>query len=94
MIDAAIHRVSKDADRVICSVTQGPWTPTGLRPRNEKGGIFTIKGVKRLMYTHIVIARRERSDQRGNLSCLGGRGRGCLYGYSGPVDRRGLTPWR
>ena len=44
------------------------------------------------MTKHLVIARRERSERRGNPSCLERRGRVCLFGYSGPVDRHGLRP--
>ena len=67
-------------------------SPRAFSPCDDNSGIFTIKGVKRLSFTHFVIAKRERRKLRGNLSCLGGRGWGCLFGYSGPVDRHGLRP--
>ena len=38
----------------------------GLRPRDDKSGSGCVA---------FVIARRERSEGRGNPSCLGGRGR-------------------
>jgi hypothetical protein len=36
--DAAIHRVSRDVDGFVCSVSGSQWIPTGLRPRDDKGG--------------------------------------------------------
>jgi hypothetical protein len=44
--DAAIHRVSVDAVGVDCSVSDSQWIATGLRPRDDNSGIFTMKGVK------------------------------------------------
>ena len=46
-------------------------------------------GMGRVLF---VIARRERSERRGNPSCLGGCGRSCLFVYCGPVDRHGHRP--
>ena len=43
-------------------------------------------------YSHFVIARRERSERRGNPSCLGGDGRVSLFAYWFTVDRHGLRP--
>ena len=37
MTDAVIHRVSEDVGGVVCSVTEGQWIATGLRPRDDKG---------------------------------------------------------
>ena len=51
---------------------------------------FSMKDVKRWS-SHIVIARRT-TGRRGNPSCLGGRVRGCLFGYLLTVDRHGLRP--
>ena len=59
--EVAIHRGSKDAGGFVCSVSGSQWIATGLRPRDDN--------------TLIVIARRERSEERGNPSCLGERGR-------------------
>jgi len=46
-------------------------SPRAFSPRDDKGDGGVL----------FVIARRERSEGRGNPSCLGGRGRGCLFGY-------------
>ena len=34
--DRAIHRVSRDADGFVCSLTGSQWIATGLRPRDDK----------------------------------------------------------
>jgi hypothetical protein len=44
------------------------------------------------MTTHSVIARRERSEGRGNPSCLDASVRGMRFGYRLTVDRHGLRP--
>ena len=62
-------------------VTVLQWIATGLRPRDDKGGVFTMRGMKKIEVLKFVIARRERSEGRGNPSCLGGRGRVCLFAY-------------
>ena len=36
MDDAAIHRVSGNADGVVCSCIKDQWIATGLRPRDDK----------------------------------------------------------
>jgi len=36
--DAAIHRVSREADEFVYSRTGSQWIATGLRPRDEKVG--------------------------------------------------------
>ena len=46
MTDAAIHRVSINAGGFVCSGSEGQWIATGLRPRDDKGGVFTMKEVK------------------------------------------------
>ena len=48
-------------------------------------------GVYQSRTTHYVIARKERSEGRGNPSCLEGRDRVCLFAYWLTVDRHGLT---
>jgi len=58
---------------VVCSVTGSQWIATGFvlamtrvrKGRDGKGGIVLCV---------FVIARKERSEGRGNPSCLGGRG--------------------
>jgi hypothetical protein len=59
----------------------------GLRPRDDKGGIFTMKGMKKIEVLKFVIARRERSEGRGNPSCLGIYCLRVRFGYCGTVDR-------
>ena len=49
MRDAAIHCASEDADRAVCSVTQGQWIATGLRPRDDKGE------EKKLVFTEVLV---------------------------------------
>jgi len=38
---------------------------------DDKGGVFTMKGMKKIEVIIFVIARRERSEGRGNPSCVG-----------------------
>ena len=66
MTDAAIHRASEDVDGDVRSVTGSLWIATGFQPRDEKAGEARDDN------TLFVIARRERSEGRGNPSCLGG----------------------
>jgi hypothetical protein len=42
-------------------------------------------------YSDVVIARRERSERRGNPSCPGGGERVSLFAYWFTVDRHGLS---
>ena len=56
MTDAAIHRVSEGAGGVVCSITEGQWIATGLRPRDDKGE--ERESTCKLLT--IVIARKER----------------------------------
>ena len=56
MTDAVIHRVSEDVGGVVCSVTEGQWIATGLRPRDDK---VVDRTLSRSQHT-LVIARRER----------------------------------
>ena len=58
----------------------------GLRPRDDK---MWSESVYRSRTTHHVIARRKRSERRGNPSCLECRARGMRFVYRGPVDRHG-----
>ena len=82
--DAAIHRVSEDAGGLSLRVVR-----TSGSPR-----------LKRLAMTRVVwcvvfvIARRERSEGRGNPSYLGGGRTGLRFAYWLTVDRHGLTPSR
>jgi len=36
MDDAAIHRISRETIRLVCSLTGSQWIATGLRPRDDK----------------------------------------------------------
>jgi len=57
----------------------------------DKGGVFTMKKVK-WWSSYIVIARRERSEGRGNPSCLGERGRVVCSLTKGQWIATGLRP--
>ena len=46
MDDAAIHRVSGDAVGLSVGLLRASGSPRAFRPRDDKGGIFTMKGVK------------------------------------------------
>jgi len=61
----------------------------GLRPRDDR--VWGNGGVRFGYITIIVIARRERSEGRGNPSCLEERGRVCLFAYWFTLDRHGLS---
>ena len=78
--DAAIHRVSENAGGLSVRVVRASGSPRAFSPRDDKGGNFTMKVVKSWS-SYIVIARRERSEGRGNPSCLGAHMRGCLFIY-------------
>ena len=49
---------------VASPITDPEWIATGLPPRDDKGGIFTIMGMKKIEVFKLVIARRERCDRR------------------------------
>jgi hypothetical protein len=60
----------------------------GLRPRDDKGGIFTMKGMKRLRFSSLSLRGgngvRDAAIHRVSRGyCLRMR-----YGYCGTVDRR------
>jgi hypothetical protein len=44
--NAAIHDVSENAYGQCGSLTEGQWIATGLRPRDDKASVFTMKEVK------------------------------------------------
>ena len=50
MRDAAIHRVSDDADGYAIRLLRASGSPCPQSPRDDKSGIFTMKGVKRLRF--------------------------------------------
>ena len=90
MGDAAIHRVSRGRGRVCLfaywiTVDRHGLSPLAMK-RSERNG-----GVQFGSNTIFVIARKERSEGRGNPSCLEGRDRVCLFAYWLTVDRHGLT---
>jgi hypothetical protein len=73
-------------------VTLVQWIATGLRPRDDKSGIFTMMGMKKIEVFKHVIARREWSEGRGNPSCLEIYCLKVRYVYYVTVDRHGLRP--
>ena len=66
--DAAIHRVLGDADGFVSSLTGSQWIATGFALAMTRYGVRNAVWFDN--HTHFVIARRERSDRRGNPSCL------------------------
>ena len=92
MRDAAIHRVLREADWFVCSFTG----PSGS-PRADALAMTSVvrTGSVRFGYNTIfVIARRERSERRGNpLHAMGAYGQ-CEIASRLTVDRHGLTPSR
>jgi hypothetical protein len=82
--DAAIHRVSKYAYGECGSVTGSQWIATPFRLAMTRREDALPHGS--------VIARSERSEGRGNPSCLEGRVRGMRFAYWFTVDRHGLRP--
>ena len=83
--DVAIHRISRETIRLVCSLTGSQWIATGY-----------VFAMTRLEWTgseyNFVIARKERSEGRGNPSCLGGDDPVSLFVYCNTVDRHGLRP--
>ena len=80
MTDAAIHRVSRKANDLSLRLLVHSGSPRA----------FALA-----MTTHtLVIARRERSERRGNPSYLEGDDPVSLFAYWFTVDRHGLTPSR
>ena len=63
--DAAIHRISREAFGFVSSLTGSQWIATGYA--------LAMTRLERTPSEHnFVIARRERSERRGNPSCLTG----------------------
>ena len=51
--DAAIHRVSRNADGVVCSGNEGQWIATGFHPRDyKKWGQGTVRAFFSLFTLH------------------------------------------
>jgi hypothetical protein len=69
--DAAIHHVSENADDLSLRLLAHSRSPRAFSPRDDKSGVsaecLSLRG-------------GCASDRRGNLSCLGERGRVCLFG--------------
>ena len=63
MDDAAIHRVLGDAGGLSVRVVRASGSPRAFSPRDDKG--------EGAMTRRFVIARKERSEGRGNPSRLG-----------------------
>ena len=87
--DAAIHRVSGEMIRVACTLPGAQWIATGYALAMTRCEVMQC--AVRLQHA-LVIARRERSERRGNSSCLGGDDPGSLYASWSTVDRHGLRP--
>ena len=68
--DAAIHRVSGETIRVACTLPGAQWIATGYALAMTRCEVMQC--AVRLQHA-LVIARKERSEGRGNLSWL----RGC-----------------
>ena len=49
------------------SITGSEWIATGLRPRDDKGSIFTMKGMKKIEILKFVIARRTEWTTRQSI---------------------------
>ena len=62
----------------------------GLRPRDDNTLFATDESAA--VHHASVIARRERSEGRGNPSCPEGPVRGMRFAYRFTVDRHGLRP--
>ena len=52
MDDAAIHRVPGERAGLSVRVMRVSGSPWAFSPRDDKGGIFTIKGMKRLEFSY------------------------------------------
>jgi hypothetical protein len=74
------------------SVTEDQWIATGISqcPRDDNTLFATDESAA--VHHGPVIARRERSEGRGNPSCLEGRVRRVRFVYRFTVDRHGLRP--
>ena len=85
MDDAAIHRVSGNAYDLSLRLLAHSGSPRA-----------NALAMTRLEWTgseyNFVIARKERSERRGNPSYLEEGGRVCLFAYRSTVDRHGLRP--
>jgi hypothetical protein len=71
MDDAAIHPVLGDADGFVCSFIGSQWIATPQEARDDKGGIFTMKGGKRLEFSH---CHCEERAERGTRQPIVSRG--------------------
>ena len=66
MDDAAIHRVSGDAGGQCVSFIEDQWIATGLRPRDDKGGVGGV--VSSLTEDQwIATGLRPRDDKGGGI---------------------------
>ena len=69
----------------------GPVDRHGLRPRDDKSGIFHHEGSEKNEV--LILSLREGQDgRRGNPSCLEGGRTGWRFVYWLTVDRHGLRP--
>jgi hypothetical protein len=67
--------------------TGNQWIATPARGSRRQGWYFYHEGNEEIAVLKFVIARRERSEGRGNPSCLGSYCLKVRYGYCGTVDR-------
>ena len=91
MTDAAIHRVLGDAKGLSVHLLRASGSPRAYSPRDDKSGIFTMKGVEVVEFLHCHC--EERAERETRQSIVSRRTRaGCLFVYWFTVDRHGLCP--
>jgi hypothetical protein len=88
--DAAIHRVSGRADGFVSSLTGSQWIATGLRPRDDKGGVFYHEGNEEVKFSFCHCEEDGRTTRQSIV--FRESERGWRFAYWLTVDRHGLRP--